>query len=124
MYEIPLSNLITYVSHLSHVLKLLSVHMYVGSNKPRIRMLMKFKGEIAPHWSDLGIQLLEEKYVHKLKIIKKNHPADIEKCCAEMLEYWLDVDTKASWDKLIDALECIGQNALAETIIEDISKGM
>ena len=85
---------------------------------------MKYKGEIAPHWNYLGIQLLEEKYVHKLKIIKEDHPADTERCCTEMFKYWLDVDTKASWNKLIDALKQIAQNTLAEKIKEDISKGM
>ena len=99
------------------------IHTYVGSNKPTIKQLMKYEGKIAPHWNYLGIQLLEEKYVYKLNIIKENYPADIDKCCTEMFKYWLDVDTKASWDKLIDALEHIGQNALAERIKEDVFKG-
>ena len=84
---------------------------------------MKYEGKIAPHWNRLGIQLLEEKDVHKLNIIKEDHPVGTEKCCTEMFKYWLDVDTKASWDKLIDTLECIGQNSLAETIKEDVFKG-
>ena len=84
---------------------------------------MEYEGKIAPHWNYLGIQLLQEKYVYKLKIIKENYHGDIERCCAEMFKYWLDVDTKASWDKLIDALERIEQNALAETIKEDVFKG-
>ena len=84
---------------------------------------MKYRTRIAPHWSNLGIQLLEEKHVHKLKVIKENHPADIEKCCTEMFNYWLDVDTEASWDKLIDALEQIGQNALVEKL-QNVFKGI
>ena len=84
---------------------------------------MKYEEKIAPHWNNLGIQLLEEKRVHKLNIIEENYRGDIERCCTEMFKYWLDVDTKASWDKLIDALERIGQNALAETIKEDVFKG-
>ena len=102
---------------------LMHIHTYVGSNKPTIKQIMKYEEKIAPHWNNLGIQLLEEKYVHKLKIIKENNRGDIEKCCTEMLDYWLDVDIKASWDKLIDALECIGQNTLAERIKEDVFKG-
>ena len=80
---------------------------------------MKYQGRIAPHWSNLGVQLLEEKYANKLKIIQTDYPADAERCCTEMFNHWLNVDTKASWDKLIDALEQIGQNSLAEKIKED-----
>ena len=40
-----------------------------------------------------------------------------------MLEYWLDVDPKANWNMLIDALEEIGQNALAHQIKQEILKG-
>ena len=85
---------------------------------------MKYRREIAPHWNYLGLQLLQEKYVNKLNIIQKNYPSDIERCCAEMLQHWLDVDTKASWNKLVDALEKTGQNALAREIKEDICKGI
>ena len=102
---------------------MIHLHTYVGSNKPTIKLLMKYERKIAPHWNYLGIELLEEKYVDKLNIIKGNYRDDIERCCTEMLKYWLDVDTKATWDKLIDALEHIGQNALAEKIKEDVFKG-
>ena len=83
---------------------------------------MKYQGGIAPHWRNLGVQLLQEKYTNKLDIIQENHRGDIERCCTEMLKHWLNVDTKASWDKLIDALEKIEQNSLAEKIKEDIIK--
>ena len=83
---------------------------------------MKYKGEVAPHWSNLGTQLLEEKYANKLDIIQENHRGDVERCCTEMLKHWLNVDTKASWNKLIDAAEQIGQNSVAEKIKEDIKE--
>ena len=94
----------------------------IGNNKPTIKLLMKYKGEVAPHWSNLGTQLLEEKYANKLKIIQKDYPVDSERCCTEMFNHWLDVDTKASWNKLIDSLEQIGQNSVAEKIKEDIKE--
>jgi len=77
---------------------------------------MNYEGKVAPHWYDLGIQLLQEEYVCKLNIIQQNYPNDIERRCAEMFKLWLDVDTDASWDKLINALEQIGQILLAEKI--------
>ena len=91
----------------------------IGNNKPTIKLLMNYEGKIAPRWYALGMQLLEEKYVHQIYIIQKNYPTDIRKCCAKMFQYWLEVDTGASWDKLIKALEKIEQISLAE----DIKKG-
>ena len=40
-----------------------------------------------------------------------------------MFEYWLTVDERACWNKLINALEEIGQNALAANIKQNILKG-
>ena len=96
----------------------------VGTNKPTIKSLIKYRGKLALHWRDLGIQLLQEKDINRLNIIKENHPTDIERCCDEMIKRWLDVDTEASWDKLIHALKQIEQNALAAEIKQDVVKGI
>ena len=40
-----------------------------------------------------------------------------------MFEYWLGVDEGASWNKLINALEEIGQNTLAASIKQNVLKG-
>ena len=69
------------------------------------------------------MQLLEEKDTHQLNIIETNHPNNVEKCCKEMLEYWLRVDERACWNKLINALGEIGQNTLAANFKRNISKG-
>ena len=97
--------------------------MYKGTDKPTVKCLMKYRGKIAPHWYALGIQLLEEKYFHQLKVIQKNSPHDVQSSCSQMLEYWLDVDPKANWNMLINALEEIGQNTLADQIKQEILKG-
>ena len=80
---------------------------------------MKYWDKIAPHWRDLGIQLLQEKYTHKLDVIQANHRNKVEDCCDEMFQYWLEVDTDANWNKLIDALEHIHQNTTAAEIRQD-----
>ena len=97
--------------------------MHTGTDKPTVKSLMKYRGKISPHWYDLGIQLLQEKYFDKLKVIQKNSPHDVESSCSKMLECWLDVDPKANWNMLIDALKEIGQNALADQIKQEILKG-
>ena len=97
--------------------------LYTGKDKPTIRLLMKYNTEMAPQWSYLGIQLLEAKD-SKLDVIQRDHSGDIERCCTEMLKFWLNVDLNASWDKLIIALKQIKLNKLAENIEKDIFKGM
>ena len=84
---------------------------------------MKYRGKIAPYWRDLGTQLLQEEYVHQLSVIKSDHPTDVQRCCGEMFQYWLAVDVEANWNKLINALEVIQQNAIAAKIRQDISIG-
>ena len=84
---------------------------------------MKYRDEIAPFWEDLGIQLFQEEYIHKLKIIKIDHPGDTASCCRRMFDLWLSVDIEASWNKLIDALKVIRQNTLAVKLMQDVLKG-
>ena len=96
---------------------------YPGTDKPTLKLLNKhYRDKVAPHWYDFGIQLLENECVDKLHIIEKNHPGDVERCCTEMFIYWLQVDTEASWNKIADALEVIGQSVLAKKI-KDVTKG-
>ena len=71
----------------------------------------------------LGTQLLEEKFIHQLRIIQKDSAHDVESSWCKMLQYWLDINPKASWKKLIDALENIGQITLADQIKQEILKG-
>ena len=80
---------------------------------------MKHGGEISPFWYALGVQLLEQQYIDNLKIIQQKHPSDVNRCCTEMIQYWLAEDAEASWEKLIVALKQIGQVALAQVIEED-----
>ena len=60
---------------------------------------------------------------HELDIIGKNHQGDLKMCCTKMCQFWLELDTAASWSKLIDALKSISKNALAETIRKEILQG-
>ena len=99
------------------------IFVHIGANKPTLTSLMKYRNSISPDWHDLGLQLLPEKYTDVLKVIKVNHPNKAQDCCDELFQYWLEVDTEANWNKLIDALEHIDQNAIAAKIREDISRG-
>lgn len=97
-------------------------YVATGTDKPTLKLLNDYVREtVSPQWYYLGQALLEQ---NKLNVIKANHPNDVKKCCTEMLQCWLEVDTTASWNKLIEALEHISHNALAEKIKQDILKGL
>ena len=55
-------------------------------------------------WYDLGIQLNVP--AHQLKIISRENPTESMKM-AEVLQYWLDNETAATWENVIEALERI-----------------
>ena len=98
--------------------------MGVGSDKPTIRLLnIHVRDKVAPEWFDLGVQLLSSEQLEKLDTIRQDYPADTNMCCTEMFKHWLNVDTEASWNKLIAALEQIDHNTLAETIRRNVLKG-
>ena len=99
--------------------------MCIGTDRPIHRLLNKYViKEVAPCWRELGGHLLVEESVCMLNIIEKNYPRDVQRCCSEMFELWLREDPEASWNTLIDALEQIGQNTLAENIKKDGLKGI
>ena len=63
-------------------------------------------------WRDLGVQLLQEKDIIALDMIK-NSKAELAVCCSEMFKLWLKRQPKASWRNLIHALNQIHLNKLA-----------
>lgn len=45
---------------------------------------------------------------NKLNEIEDNHYDDMEKCCSEVMEYWLN-NFEATWNKMTHALNHIDQ---------------
>ena len=67
-------------------------------------------------WRDLGIELLGQGGIAELDVIKANNTDDVMKCCSKMLSLWLQLQTEASWNQLIEALEQVKLNRLAKEI--------
>ena len=66
---------------------------------------------------ELGIQLKIDSV--ELKRIEKNHPGDIERQKAEVVQYWLLNSPDLSWTTLANAVEIVGGHAkLAKTLRE------
>ena len=94
---------------------------HIGADRPTLKLLMKCRDDIALHWFDVGKALLrEEHYYSYLNKIQHDYSNDVQRCCFEMLHYWLTVDAEASWNKLIDALQLIHLNGIAERVKQDI----
>ena len=113
--------LLNYPHACTYYCVLLIACMYTDNEKPTIELFNKLiRNRVATQWRDLGKQLLEDEWVTTLNVIESNHPNDDEKCCTEMFNYWLTVDSDANWNKLMVALEQINQNTLAARIKEKL----
>ena len=75
---------------------------------PALKYLRCVRDLIANRWYDIGLELLEQKDEKAVNIIKKNNAGNITECCIEMLELWLNRQSNATWNQLIDALKAPG----------------
>ena len=70
---------------------------------PSLRDLSRYiTPSYSTEWKSIGIELGLSNA--KLKEIKADYH-NVKECCNEMLAEWLCVDTEASWEKLLTALE-------------------
>ena len=78
----------------------------------KLRHIVVAVRDVITEWHELGLHLgLPES---DLKLIGSN--PDIEGHLRMMLSKWLDHDPEASWDKLANALNIMGKNAIAANI--------
>ena len=69
--------------------------------------------KVATKWYELGLKLLETEYVTELDNIEANFKTDVKRCCTEMFKNWLETQSDASWDQLIQAMKNMGLNSVA-----------
>ena len=82
---------------------------------PTLNELNCYIIEMAPLYYEIGLQL--DIVNSQLKLIKSDPSLpDLKEKCRRMLEVWLENDTGATWKKLCDALQEIGQDVIAEQI--------
>ena len=86
-----------------HVIKIFLLHL-VYSRPTKQELLDFVVPHVASRWYVLGLKLLKEYQESHLDAIKLNHAGDNQMCCIEMFWYWLNANTDASWQKLIEAL--------------------
>ena len=96
-----------------------------GSDRPTQKEInnLGIRDGVATEWHDLGVELLPDDLQVQLDIIGSNKSTNVKACSTQMFQYWLQVDTTASWNKLIDALREIKKYQLAETICRKVLQG-
>ena len=88
-------------------------------SKPSIKVLQHSEviSAIGPKWYELGIGLLDDNQLKKLKAIKIDN-SEVTRCCIEMLIYWLESHPTATYQDLVKALKTPGVelNNVATTV--------
>ena len=63
---------------------------------------------IAADWFTVGVKLFEENDIAKLITIKSSGPKDAADACGEMLGFWQEKYSSATWNDFIKALKAPG----------------
>lgn len=71
-------------------------------------------------WFELGLQLTGN--VRELDLIGRNHTNDARSALLNMLGFVLREDPELSWDKVVLALQTIGEQNMAKTILDKFCK--
>ena len=86
-----------------------------------VKDLLHHLKDIVVHWYELGVQL--DVPISKLNEIRCNNPSDVYQCKLLMLQEWQKRPTlKPSWCTLVDALQKMEENAIAENIVQRFSE--
>ena len=90
---------------------------------PNMKQLLKILREepIATKWYELGLELLDSS--SHLLLIKANNQNNVQSCCQEMLQKWLDIKPDASWSELVTALRSIDMITAADAISKQFEIG-
>ena len=67
-------------------------------------------------WKNLGIQL--NIGYHELEKFASDYQNKTDQCKPAMLQFWLDSDVNASWEKLVTALDEMKKNRVVKEIIK------
>ena len=82
---------------------------------PTLKLLLKELYKIADKWEEIGIHL--EIDVNLLDKVKSENNGDSKKCLREMLKILVkEVDLLPSWTDIVEALECLEEEELAQKL--------
>lgn len=76
---------------------------------------MRREAGVTTEWYDIGVELLDGNTV-ALEEIKAKYSSDVNKCCTEMFNKWLQYNPEANWDQLASVLSEVGLTTAAKNI--------
>ena len=76
----------------------------LATSVPSKKKILELIPNLAPHWYELGIQLLREDQEPHLDVIKSYYGNDNKQCYVQMFWYWLKTNPNANWQQLLHAL--------------------
>ena len=90
-----------------------------ADSKPTLYILQSINitVEVSSKWYELGIVLLRDDQLARLRVITANYN-DVTRQCSEMFIYWLQTHPNATWRQLVIALRAPGveMNDVAATL--------
>ena len=99
---------------------------FLNSKPTAVPLLKKVVPSVASKWLQLGVHLGMEAAI--LKTFKATESQDVNLCCLEMLEYWLQGargtgESPRTWSSVLSAVEdCVGHDvadSIEGALLED-----
>ena len=83
--------------------------MFTGTGRPQLAEVFNYViPRYTARWKELGSKL--NLSVELLSAIELGYPKSPEWCCEKMLQKWLEVDTRASWEQLNTAVSVLNDD--------------
>ena len=79
-------------------------------------VLKELSSKVSADWEDIGLFL--GLGPGQVDIIKTDNPSDCQDCFREMIKVWFkqQVDPPPSWSAIVEALDDLGHNSLAQNL--------
>ena len=91
-------------------MQLNTLYYHTGDDRPDMRDLNRHIVEQqAAQWERLGLELgLQDYHIANISTNNSSYKQrQVEVCCSQMLQKWLEIDSSATWGKLDDAIKNI-----------------
>ena len=81
--------------------------LHTTASKPTMLYIQRLViPSYAKHWKQIGTELqLDDRALSIIEANKAPYPNRVELCCREMITQWLEIDTTATWMKLLNAID-------------------
>ena len=93
-------------------------HTVIQLDKRNVLNVLQEAKFAAGHWEQLGKQLIDHS---SLITIRANRHGDCSLCMSDTISQWLNNDSKASWEKLADAVTWVEgyREATAASVLQN-----